>query len=162
MLPHPLTHVSGFASLNKGYLAPHDTVHAIVQAGHNIHGTAELTWGSPTKSRPAGDGFVITGSKGWISVNQTSKPGTQVPIFRAVIHAVAKSETSTEEEKEEIIEEPSVGVLAELTSFFAALKGQDDGKNLGDPLAALSDVAFFQAIFKSKGSLVDLKQMLHG
>jgi len=162
MLPHPLTHLSGFASLNKDYLAPHDTVHAVVQAGPNIHGTAELTFASPTKSRPAGEGFVITGSKGWISVNQISKPGTNTPIFRAAIHAVVKSEGGPEEEKEEIIEEPSVGVLAELTSFFGALKGQDDGKNLGDPLAALGDVAFFQAIFQSKGNLVDLGRMLQG
>lgn len=163
MLPHPLTHLAGFASLNKEYLAPHDTVHAIVQAGPNIHGTAELTFASPTKSKPVGDGFVITGSKGWISVNYAPKPGTDTPIVKAVIHTIVKSEGSVvEEEKEEVIEEPSIGVLAELKSFFVALKGQDDGKNLGDPLAALGDVAFFEAIFKSKGNLVDLGEMLQG
>ncbi|KAF9447996.1 oxidoreductase family protein [Macrolepiota fuliginosa MF-IS2] len=162
MLPHPLTHLSGFSSLNKDYLAPHDTVHTIVKAGPKIRGTAELTWASPTKSRPTADGFVISGSNGWISVNQIHKPGSNAPIIRATIHSNFKSDSGAEEEKEEVIEELYSGVKAELTSFFAAIKGQDDGKNLGDPLAALSDVAFVQAALNSEGNLVDLTQLIKG
>lgn len=163
MLPHPLTHLSGFASLNKKYLAPHDTIHTIIQAGPDIHGTADLTWASPTKSRPQFDGFVISGTNGWLSVNQISTPGTGVPALRVAIHSVVKSkDDAEEEEKEEIIEEPLVGVQAELTSFFAAINGKDDGKRLGDPLAALGDVAFFQAALNSGGNLVDLNQLLRG
>lgn len=161
MLPHPLTHLSGFASLNKDYLAPHDTVHTIVRAGPQIHGTADLTWASPTKSRPAIDGFIITGSNGWLSVNHVSKPGIHGPVVRVAIHSVTKLEGGAEE-KEEIIEEPSVGVQAELASFFAVIKGQDDNKGLGDPLAALGDVAFFQAALNSGGNLVDLTQLIKG
>ncbi|KAJ3562817.1 hypothetical protein NP233_g9341 [Leucocoprinus birnbaumii] len=154
MLPHPLTALSGFASLNKSYLAPHDTVHTIVQAGPEIKGTAELTWASPTKSRPASDGFVISGTKGWVAVNQVSGN------IRVAIHSVVRAEDGSEDEKEEIIEEKSIGVQAELDSFFAALQGKNDGKGLGDPLAALGDVAFFQAALNSQGSLVDLTQLL--
>ncbi|KAF5350496.1 hypothetical protein D9756_008497 [Leucocoprinus leucothites] len=154
MLPHPLTALSGFASLNKSYLAPHDTVHTIVQAGPDIKGTAELTWASPTKSRPVSDGFVISGTKGWISVNQVSG------VIRVAVHSVVKAADGSEDEKQEIIEEKSIGVQAELESFFAVIQGKDDGKELGDPLAALGDVAFFQAALNSQGNLIDLTQLL--
>ncbi|KXN87639.1 hypothetical protein AN958_08343 [Leucoagaricus sp. SymC.cos] len=160
MLPHPLTHLSGFASLNKPYLAPHDTVHTIVQAGPVIKGTAELTWASPTKSRPTSDGFVLSGTNGWVSVNLVSKPDRTAPVLCVSTHSVVKSSDGSEGEKEEIIEEESIGVKAELESFFAAVGGQDDGKGLGDPLAALGDVAFFQAALNSNGNLVDLTQLL--
>lgn len=162
MLPHPLTHLSGFASLNKAYLAPHDTVHTIVQAGSGIKGTADLTWAHPTKSRPVTEGFLICGTSGWVSVNQISKQigPDPFPVIRVAIHSVVKADDGNESEKEEIIEEKSVGVEAELTSFFAAVRGQDDGKGLGSPLAALGDVAFFQAALNSQGNLVDLTQLM--
>jgi hypothetical protein len=160
MLPHPLTHLSGFASLNKAYLAPHDTVHTIVRAGPHIKGTAELTWASPTKSTPTSDDFVVSGSSGWLAVNRISKPGSDKSFLRVAIHSVIRAADGSENEKEEIIEEPAVGVEAELVSFFSALRGQDDGKDLGDPLSALGDVAFFQAALNSDGSLVDLTQLM--
>ncbi|KAF7762051.1 hypothetical protein Agabi119p4_8644 [Agaricus bisporus var. burnettii] len=163
MLPHPLTHVSGFASLNKAYLAPHDTIHAIVQAGPGVSGVADLIFASPTKSRPAGSEFAILGTNGWLSVNHVSKPGVSGSVIRVIIHSIIKSKDGTEvEEKEEIIDEPGIGVQAELASFFAAISGKDDGKGLGDPLAALGDVAFIQAALNSGGNLVDLTQLLRG
>ncbi|KDR66469.1 hypothetical protein GALMADRAFT_259259 [Galerina marginata CBS 339.88] len=162
MLPHPLTHLSGFASLNKDYLKPHDTIHAIVKAGDHFHGTAELTWAFPTQTRPVADGFVVTGTDGWLSVNQVSKPGAKSPILRILVKSVHKPEGKPEEEKEEIIEVPSKGVIAELSSFFDKIAGKDDGLGLGDPLAALEDVAFIQAALNSNGQLVDLVKLVHG
>ncbi|PPQ79005.1 hypothetical protein CVT25_002314 [Psilocybe cyanescens] len=160
MLPHPLTHLSAFASLNKDYLKPHDTIHAIVKAGDHFTGTAELTWAFPTESRPQADGFVITGTDGWISVNQIYNPGA--PIIRIVAKYVHKQEGKPEEVKEEVIDIPSKGIAAELSSFFDKIVGKDDGLGLGDPLAALGDVAFIQAALNSNGELVDLVRLLHG
>jgi predicted dehydrogenase len=161
MLSQPLTHVSGFASLNKAYLAPHDTVHVIAQAGPGISGIADLSWASPTKSRPTSNAFVILGTNGWLSANFVSKPGVSGSVLRVTIHSVVEPKEGVEvEEKEEIIDEPGVGVQAELASFFAAINGKDDGKGLGDPLAALGDVAFFQAALNSGGNVVDLTQLL--
>jgi len=160
MLPHPLTHLSGFASLVKDYLKPHDTIHAIIKAGDDIHGTAELTWAHPTKTRPVADGFVITGTDGWISVNQINKPGESNPTLRILVKSVHKPEGKPEEEKEEIIDVPSSGIIAEQSSFFDLLNGKDDGFGLGDPLAALVDVAFIQAALNSNGHLVDLTKLL--
>ncbi|KAH9474451.1 hypothetical protein JR316_0012910 [Psilocybe cubensis] len=160
MLPHPLTHLSAFASLNKDYLKPHDTIHAIVKAGDHFTGTAELTWAFPTQSRPQADGFVITGSDGWISVNLIYNPGA--PIIRIVVKSVQKPEGKPEEVTEETIDIPSRGVAAELASFFDKIAGNDDGQGLGDPLAALGDVAFIQAALNSDGELVDLAKLLDG
>jgi len=162
MLPHQLTHLSGFASLNKDYLKPHDTIHAIVKAGDHFHGTAELTWAFPTQTRPQADGFVVTGTDGWLSVNQINKPGASAPVLRILVKSVHKPEGKPEEEKEEIIDVPSKGVVAELSSFFDKISGKDDGLGLGDPLAALGDVAFIQAALNSNGELVDLVKLLDG
>ncbi|GLB39493.1 putative oxidoreductase family, C-terminal alpha/beta domain [Lyophyllum shimeji] len=158
MLPHRLTHLSGFASLNKDYLEPHDTINAIVRAGDNFHGTAELTWASPTKSRPVTDGFVITGTDGWLSVNQVTIEGANDPVLRITVKSVIKAEGKGEVEKEEIIEEPVQGVKAELASFFDAIAGKD-ALNIGEPLEALRDVAFIQAALNSNGSVVDLAEL---
>ncbi|KAF8153375.1 hypothetical protein B0H34DRAFT_800584 [Crassisporium funariophilum] len=161
MLPHALTHLSGFASLNKDYLKPHDTINAVVKAGDHFHGTAELTWAFPTKTRPEADGIVITGTDGWLSVNQVNKPGSTAPVLRILIKSIVKLEGGQEEEKEEVIEVPMKGVVAELESFFDAITGKDDGLALGDPLAALGDVAFIQAALNSNGELVDLIKLLN-
>ncbi|KAF4613294.1 hypothetical protein D9613_010793 [Agrocybe pediades] len=162
MLPHALTHLSGFATLVKDYLKPHDTIHTIVKAGPDIQGTAELTWAHPTQSRPVADGFVITGTDGWISVNQITKPGDKAPTLRILIKSVHKpaEEGKPQEEKEEVVDVLSSGIAAEQESFFAALEGKDDGLGLGDPLAALGDVAFIQAALNSDGALVDLTKLL--
>ncbi|TFK65538.1 oxidoreductase family protein [Pluteus cervinus] len=154
VLPHRLTHLSGFASLNKDYLAPHDTIHAIVKADSQFHGTVELTWANPTSSRSTADGFVITGTDGWLTVDHSWQPK---PVFRVVITSVVKAEGEPEREVEEVIEHPINGVAEEIGSFFRAIGGQNEaGFNLGDPLEALRDVAFIQAGLNSNGQLVDL------
>ena len=160
MLPHPLTHLSGFASLNKDYLKPHDTIQVIAKASDNFHGIVEISFASPTESHPEADDTVITGTEGWLSVTQVDKPGTEETFFRIVIKSVVKVEGKPDEEKEEIIEEAEGGVGAEFASFFNAINGKDDGLGLGDPVSALSDVAFIEAALNSNGELVDLTKML--
>jgi len=159
MLPHPLTHLSGFASLNKDYLAPQDTIHTIVKAGDNYHGIVEITFASPTASCP-NDQMIITGTNGWLSVNYEETLDTSETFLRIVIKSVVKANGQPDEEKEEIIEVAERGVLTELTSFFDAISGKDDGLGLGDPLSALRDVAFIEAALNSNGQLVDLTKML--
>lgn len=162
MLPYVFTHLSGFASLNKDYLKPHDTIHTIVKADDHFHGMAEITFASPTQSRPVADGFVITGSNGWISVNNVNTPGSTTPTIRILINTVVKADGKPEEEKEEIIDIPSKGVIVEQQSFFSAIVGNDDGLKLGDPLGALHDVAFIQAALNSNGKLVSLTDLVEG
>lgn len=159
MLPQSLTHLSGFASLNKDYLAPHDTITVVSKAGSHFHGTFELTFASPTPSRPVADTVVITGTDGWLSVNQVNISGSK-SILRTTIKSVVKVEGKPDEEKEEIIDHPLSGVPNELGSFFQAISGKDDGLGLGDPLAALKDVAFIQAALNSGGNLVDLDALV--
>ena len=160
VLPYPLTHLSGFASLNKDYLLPHDTIQAIAKAGDNFHGIIEITFASPTKSLPVGDRLVITGTEGWLSVNVVNKPGTKRTFIRTVIRSVVKVDGKPDEEKEEVIEYPESGIAAEFGSFFDAIKGKNDGLGFGEPFAALGDVAFIQAALNSNGELVDLSKLL--
>lgn len=162
VLPYPLTHLSGFASLNKDYLLPHDTIQAIAKADDNFHGIIEITFASPTKSLPDGDRLVITGTEGWLSVNVVNKPGTTTgeTFIRTVIRSVVKVDGKPDEENEEVIEYPESGIAAEFASFFDAIRGKDDGLGFGEPFAALGDVAFIQAALNSNGELVDLSKLL--
>ncbi|KAG6860684.1 hypothetical protein C0995_008676 [Termitomyces sp. Mi166 len=147
MLPHRLTHLTGFASLNKDYLEPHDTINVIVRSGTNFHGTAELTWAAPTKSRPATDMFLITGTEGWLSVNMVGG------VLKVMIKSV---DGETGEEKKEASEYEVQGVKAEIEAFFGVIEKRADALAIGNPLEALRDVAFIQASLNSNGSLVDL------
>ncbi|KAJ2928136.1 hypothetical protein H1R20_g8960, partial [Candolleomyces eurysporus] len=156
ILPNPLTHLSAFASSNKEYLKPHDTINAIVKSDERFHGIVELTWGFPTNAKPQTDGFVVTGSKGWMTINHLWSP----PVVKVVIKSITEAEDGKEEVVEEVIEETGRGVEFELRSFFDAIAGRDDGLGLGDPSAALVDVAVIQAALNSHGNLVALDQLL--
>ena len=160
VLPLPLTHLSGFVSSNRDYLKPYDTLHSIAKARDDFHGIVEITFASPTKSVPAGDLISVTGTNGWLSVNSIDIPGKTGTFLRTVIKSVVKVEGKPDEEKEEVIEEAQNGVVAEFTSFFDAINGKDDELGLGDPFAALSDVAFIEAALNSNGELVDLTKLL--
>jgi len=172
MLPEPLSELAAFASLEKEYLAPHDTIHAIVKAGHRINGSLNMTWAHPTKGRPEGtDGYLIIGTKGWISVRQLTLPGADAPILRVLIKTrgvpgtglVGGGDGASEvQESEEVHEFAVQGVVRELESFFLAVSGKDDGLGLGDPLGALQDVAFLEAALKSNGEVADLKRLVEG
>jgi hypothetical protein len=143
--------------LNKEYLKPHDTIHALIKSDERFHGTVELTWGFPTSTKPQTDGFVVTGSKGWMSINYSWGPP---PVVKVVINSITEAEDGKEEVVEEVIEEPGCGVAFELRSFFDVIAGRDDGLGLGDPSAALVDVAVIQAALNSHGNLVALEHLL--
>ncbi|KAG6833640.1 hypothetical protein H0H93_013126 [Arthromyces matolae] len=146
MLPSRLTELSGFASLNRDFLAPHDTINVAVRSGSNFHGTAELTFASPTKARPVADGFVITGTEGWLSVSHVDGK------WRVTIQVAGKDS----EEKEEVSAYEGEGVMREIEAFVGAIDKSDEALPIGDPLEALRDVAFIQAALNSNGALVDL------
>ncbi|KAJ7734525.1 hypothetical protein B0H14DRAFT_2479345 [Mycena olivaceomarginata] len=158
MLPEPLTHLSSFASLNHDHLKPHDTIHAVVKAGSHFHGIVELSFAGPTKSTPSSDLFVITGSEGWITVNFAKVEGAG-QVLRIRIKRAVKVEGKPTEEVEEVVDVPAKGVEAEFASFFDAVGGKET-LDIGDPLAALDDVAFIQAGLNSGGELVDLGKLV--
>ncbi|KAJ7087726.1 hypothetical protein C8R43DRAFT_1050978 [Mycena crocata] len=157
MLPEPLTHLSGFASLNFDYLKPHDTIHAVVKAGSHFHGIVELTFGFPT-SAPPSDHFVITGSEGYMTVNFVKIEG-KGQVLRVIIKRTVKVEGKPTEVVEEVIDNPGMGVEAEFGSFFDAIAGKET-PSLGDPFGALKDVAFIQAGLNSAGELIDLTKLV--
>ncbi|KAJ6620565.1 hypothetical protein B0H10DRAFT_2020860 [Mycena sp. CBHHK59/15] len=158
MLPEPLTHLSGFASLNHDHLKPYDTIHAIAKAGSHYHGIVEMSFGAPTKSVPSSDLFVITGSEGWMTINYAKVEGTG-QVLRMKIKRAVKVEGKPTEEVEEVIDTPMKGVEVEMGSFFDAITGKQV-LNLGDPLRALGDVAFIQAALNSRGESIDLAKLL--
>ncbi|EGN93362.1 hypothetical protein SERLA73DRAFT_97769 [Serpula lacrymans var. lacrymans S7.3] len=162
MLPGKMTHLSSFASLNKKYLPPHDTINAIVKVDDGSHGIFEMSFAAPATSLSQGNRIIITGTDGWLSVEQAKVLGTQggieIPVLRINLRMVTKVNDKPGPERTEIIDEPVKGVEAELGSFFAAVAGtRDDG--LGSPVGALEDVAFIQAALNSEGCLVELQNM---
>ncbi|KIJ64973.1 hypothetical protein HYDPIDRAFT_111692 [Hydnomerulius pinastri MD-312] len=165
MLPSAMTHLSGFASLNVEWLAPHDTINTIIKSADGSHGIFELSFGAPTSSRTSiGNGTIITGTDGYLTVGQTKVKdpvtGGDKSVFRIVIKSVTRdADGKPGPEKEEVIDEPVRGVELELASFFAAaLEGKDDG--LGSPLGALRDVAIIEAALNSDGKSIDLEKLV--
>jgi predicted dehydrogenase len=180
MLPVVPTHLTGFAALNKAILAPHDTIHSVLKAvGKDkdgkettlFTGTSDMTFASPTETRPPGDALIIAGTKGWISVNTTYHNGN--PFIRARTvkrvkkgskETISNGEEDEEEDQEEVIETPGSGVRVEFQAFFGAVenvaRGQEAVDNLGDPTHALWDVAFIEAALKSDGRLFDFGKLL--
>ncbi|KAI0062479.1 oxidoreductase family protein [Artomyces pyxidatus] len=150
ILQSNITHLSGFSSLHKDYLAPTDTVHAVVKAADGSSGLFELTFAAHPGDYAKGIvPYTITGSTGWLTVGPAPTSGD----LRLAIYSIAKDGKVTEE----IVDIPGQGVEAELQSFFQALAGKDDG--LQNPRNALKDLAFIQATLNSKGSLVDLEEL---
>ncbi|KAH9947758.1 oxidoreductase family protein [Amylocystis lapponica] len=163
MLPSRMKTLSGFASLNKKWLAPHDTINAAVQSADGSHGLVELTFAAPTESRAslAGNGITITGTDGWISVNQVQVLDGGAPVggLRVSINKLQKDKDGKEiGEKEEIIDKKTDGVPQEIARFARAINGQDDG--FGTPRGALNDVAFIQAALNSNGAPIDLEKLV--
>ncbi|OCH90165.1 oxidoreductase family protein [Obba rivulosa] len=159
LLPSPLQTLSGFASLAKDYLAPHDTINAAVQTSDGAHGLVELTWGAPTPSRAANaaGGLTVTGTKGWLAINQVQAGGGSV--LRTTVYQLQTDADGKEVgETEEVIEKRVMGVEVEIGSFLDAVAGTDDG--IGSPRGALSDVAFIEAALNSNGAPVDLLKLV--
>ena len=91
MLPSQIKLVSGFASLNREFLKPEDTINAVVQSADGSHGVLDLTWGAPTASAAdrAAKGITIVGTDGWLSVQSVKivegpKPvgGTRITVVK--------------------------------------------------------------------------------
>ncbi|KAG6380494.1 hypothetical protein JVT61DRAFT_8649 [Boletus reticuloceps] len=165
ILPSPLAYLSGFASLNVEWLAPHDTLISIIKCADGSHGIFELSFAAPTQSRSSiGDGIVITGTDGYLTVNQTKVKdpvtGDEKSVFRVIIKSIIRNADGKEgPEREEVIDEAVRGVEVELASFFAAVvEGKDDG--LGSPRGALRDVAMIEASLNSGGQLIDLEKLV--
>ncbi|KAG1755291.1 uncharacterized protein EDB91DRAFT_1077261 [Suillus paluster] len=158
ILPSAMTHLSGFASLNKEWLAPHDTINTIIKNADGSHGIFELSFAAPSPSRSdVGGGIVITGTDGWVQVQLIHN--VEQPVFRITIKSATRDANGVlGPEKEEVIDEPLRGVELEQASFFAALEGKDDG--LGSLLGALKDVAIIEAALKSGGELIDLEKLV--
>lgn len=154
-----MTHLSSFASLNKDYLKPHDTIHAIVKAGDHCRGVVDLTWASPTQSTPQSSSFVITGSSGWLAIK--SETVGDKSVQRLTIKSVREKDGKADGETEEISEMQFQGVEVELKCFFAAITGKS-GEALGEPRDALQDVAFIQAALNSEGNLISLADLIKG
>jgi predicted dehydrogenase len=148
ILPERMTALSGFASLNKDYLAPHDSITATVKAGNHSHGIFYMTFAHPTQKKPNADGFSFIGDKGFITINAVPANGKQV--LKVTVH------TADGESSEEY---PFEGVKVELDSFFAKLRGEDT-LEIGDPLEALRDVAFIQAALVSDGNSIELEKLV--
>jgi len=148
MLPQRMTALSGFASLNKDYLAPHDTIAVAVKADSHFHGNLFMTFAHPTQEKPKADAFTFTGDKGFMTINNASADGKQV------IRIITRTA-----EGEKVEDFPTEGVKAELESFFAKIKGEKTIE-IGDALEALRDVAFIQAALNSDGKFVDLEKLI--
>ncbi|KAG1726233.1 hypothetical protein EDB19DRAFT_1833528 [Suillus lakei] len=81
ILPSTMTHLSGFASLNKECLAPHDTINTIIKNADGSHGIFELSFTAPSPSRSDADqGLVITGTDGWLQ-SVAATPASDLLIF---------------------------------------------------------------------------------
>lgn len=160
-----MTYLSGFASSNVEWLAPQDTINAIIKAADGSHGIFELSVAAPTQSRSSvGNGIVITGTDGYLTVNQTKVKGPltgdETSVFRVIIKSVTRdADGQVGPEREEVIDEPVRGVEVELASFFAAaIEGKEDG--LGSPKGALRDVAIIEASLNSGRKLIDLEKLV--
>jgi len=154
ILPSRIAYLTGFATLNKDYLAPHDTIVTALKTADGATGSFELTFAAPSSSlSEKANRTIIIGEQGWAEVgNATNDKG--VGVIRTTFHRQVGDEARKEVPA---IEEPRCGVESELQSFFEAIGGKDDG--LGEPREALKDVAIIQAALTSNGALVELDKM---
>ncbi|KAG8731897.1 hypothetical protein FRC12_019517 [Ceratobasidium sp. 428] len=170
--------LSGFASLTREYLAPHDTVQAVIQAdpastkgAHPPHGVFELSF-----SAPAGlsrNFLTIIGTEGYMTITNIPKAPAEKDLHLAKAAPFAKKGASGEYNVTHIrvtvrrgdgghqvdeVDTIACGVVTEIERFVKAINGQDDGS--GNPRGALQDVAIIQACLQSEGQPVELKKLL--
>ncbi|EJD41563.1 NAD(P)-binding protein [Auricularia subglabra TFB-10046 SS5] len=165
VLPDALVSLSGHATLTKKYLAPQDTINAVVRTAGGAVGIFELSFAAPFPTRAKGL-TTYTGTNGWIEIatHNAVINGKGQSVSRVTIHSVKEKGTTDKdgnkeyEEVVEVVEEPLCGVRKEFESFVEHLKGNDDG--YGTPLGALRDVAFIEAALTSNGSSVSLTDLV--
>ncbi|KAG8835827.1 hypothetical protein FRC17_000790 [Serendipita sp. 399] len=153
VLPSHFKELTGFASLNREHLAPHDTIHTLIRSDDGTHGIFELSFGLPAS--PGSDIFRVIGSEGTLLITKYHETDPETQESQQFIKvAITNAKTG---ETEEIVEK-SCGVQMELTNFARHLAGEDDG--LGSPLGALRDVAIIQAGLDSNGRSINLQNLV--
>ncbi|KAG8737653.1 hypothetical protein FRC10_007958 [Ceratobasidium sp. 414] len=143
--------LSGFASLTRDYLAPHDTVQAVIQANqtsadnaHPPHGVLELSWSAPTGfSRNV---LTVIGTEGYLTVTNVHKTPSEKDQRLAKAAPFARRGANGEQivtyirvtirrggDGSEVDEVDTIacGIVAEIEGFVKAINGKDDGN--GDP-----------------------------
>ncbi|KAK1217814.1 hypothetical protein PQX77_019520 [Marasmius sp. AFHP31] len=158
MLPNfTSSQIISFASLNKEYLAPKDTIHAIVKSD-SYNGTLDFTWAWPTRSHPNSDETVIMGSTGFVGIAR--RKVEEGGGWRVTVNSLASSSPQEYKETEDTYEFKSSGVVEEFRSFFDVTFGgrKEDGL-VGNPKNALFDVALIQGTLNSEGQLLDLGEL---
>lgn len=153
MLPSSLKSLTGFASLNRSHLAPHDTIQALIHSEDGSHGVFELSFGLPAP--PGSEVFKVIGTEGTLIITKFSEKDKTTQKDQSYIKVQITSAKTGE--MEEIVEKAR-GVQEELANFASHLAGEDDG--LGSLKGALQDVAVIQASLESNGSLIDLEQLI--
>ncbi|EIN14628.1 oxidoreductase family protein [Punctularia strigosozonata HHB-11173 SS5] len=168
LFPTPLKGLSGFASLNKKILAPHDTITATLNFEGGPHGLLEISFAAPHLDCGLGNGYTIIGSDGWLTLSwgpylkdDEGKPvsAIQVTINKTVKTKKENGDVETKVETE-VIHERTRGVQVEIASFLHAVEGQDDGLGLGEARNALKDVAVIEAALNSGGKYIDLQALV--
>ncbi|KAF9258335.1 NAD(P)-binding protein [Marasmius fiardii PR-910] len=151
-----------FASLNKPYLAPKDTVHAILKTP-KYNGTLDFTWAWPVKPQPNSDETIIMGSQGYIGIarRKAEEGGGWNVTMKSLV-----SGSNEYKETEETYAFRSQGVWEEFKAFFdVVFGGGGEAKSpvgsfeIGDPMNALFDVAFIQGMLDSDGTILDLGEL---
>lgn len=150
MLPGGPTELSGFASLTRSHLAPHDTVHSVIRCEDGSHGLFDLTFALPHNAKQVFL-FTVAGSEGMLHIFDEAKDGESA--WKISVH-------STDGKEELIAWEEECGVRKELEYCAELLDSKDSGKGL--PKDALLDVAVIQASLTSEGNIIDLLKLIGG
>jgi len=150
VLPSPFVSLSGFAVLLNEHLAPHDCIHATLKCADGAQGFFNLNSGA--SGWEGGGGTTILGSEGSVEVQHFQKEGK--PWIRAILKEGKKGE-----QKEEVFEHASNGVMEEQRYFFDAVNGKKEN-DYGNPRGALEDVAVIQASLTSEGNKIEFSQLI--
>ncbi|KII91478.1 hypothetical protein PLICRDRAFT_156577 [Plicaturopsis crispa FD-325 SS-3] len=161
--------LSAYASLVKSYLEPHDTIHAIARSGKEgskeaVLGIFELSFAAPSASLGTSNGITITDTQGYLFISiAKSKEPEATNCLRTRVVVRKKGSDDVKQDVEEVFEDTMQGVEAELKAFFEVVRGEEGSiKGIGEPRAALWDVAFIQAGLTSGGQSIDLDKLVDG
>ncbi|KEP55058.1 putative NAD-binding rossmann fold oxidoreductase [Rhizoctonia solani 123E] len=164
--------VTGFASLTRDFLAPHDTFQAVIQAAptsdgeHPAQGVNEMSCAvKPGFSRYI---LTVTGTEGTLTLESVPKPVREADLVLARASAF-KAEgnekpvvphwqttiTGPDGNKTEEFARIGSGVYEELGSFLNALSGKDDGN--GEPrYVAPYRIRAYSVVLACRDALLDV------
>jgi hypothetical protein len=104
VLSSGLKELSGFFSLTRSHLAPHDTLHSVIRCEGGPHGLFDLSVALPLNVKSIFDVTVI-GSEGMLNILVEEKDGKDA--WKVIVH-------STDGKEETVAWEEECGVLKEL------------------------------------------------